>query len=62
MTKELTVILKDHERSYREKFLVYNDLSMDANDPEIESAIAKAKENFRGEPEDIQVRVLMVVK
>lgn len=62
MSKELTVILKDEARSYREKFLVYEDFSMLPDDPLINMCVEKAKKNFDGEPEDIQVRVLMVVR
>jgi len=62
MSKELTVILKDEARSYREKFLVYEDFCLQPEDPMINMCIEKAKKNFDGEPEYIQVRVLMVVR
>lgn len=62
MSKELTVILKDVERSYRQKFLVYEDFCLEPDDAVIGACIALAKKNFDGEPEDIQVRVLMVVR
>lgn len=62
MSKELTVILKDTERSYRQKFLVYEDIQLVPEDPTIVRCVEEARKNFDGEPEDIQIRVLMVVR
>ena len=62
MSKELTVILKDTERTYRQKFLVYADILLVPEDPTIMNCIEQARKNFEGEPEDIQVRVLLVVR
>jgi len=59
---EITVILKDSERSYRQKFLQYDDLMSQAGVDQINLAIAEAGKNFEGDPEDIQVRLLMVIK
>jgi hypothetical protein len=62
MSKELTIILKDTERTYRQKFLVYEDIQLIPEDPTIVSCIEQARKNFNGEPEDIQIRVLLVVR
>lgn len=62
MTKELTVVLKDTERTYRQKFLVYENISLSSQDPVISNCIDEALKNFEGEPEDVQVKILMVVK
>lgn len=62
MSKELTVILKDDERTYKQKFLMYSDFYLVPEDPCIQECIALARKNFDGEPEDIQIRVLMVVR
>lgn len=62
MSKELTIILKDVERTYRQKFLVYADICLVPEDPVIQECITLARKNFDGEPEDIQVRILMVVR
>lgn len=58
---ELTVILKDSERSYRQKFLIYEDLLISANqqDPSIEAALKEAKGNFSGQPEEITIKITM---
>ena len=62
MSKELTVILKDTERTYRQKLLVYEDVCLQPEDPVIGMCIEAARKNFEGEPEDIQIRVLLVVR
>ncbi len=62
MSKELTVVLKDSERTYRQKFLTYSDFCLIEEDPIIKECVSEARKNFDGEPEDIQIRVLMVIK
>jgi len=59
---ELTVILKDSERTYRQKFLMYTPYTMTYDDPEIQKRIAEAKLNFIGDPEDIRIRASMEIK
>ena len=59
---ELTVILKDSERTYRQKFLMYNPFSMTYDDPEILNCSQQAKENFQGDPEDIIIKVSMEIQ
>jgi hypothetical protein len=54
---ELTVILKDSERSYRQKFLVYETYSTDIDDPVITSCIDQASKNFEGDPDTIQIKI-----
>ena len=54
---ELTVILKDAERTYRQKFLIYDDYCPDAEDATIKRCISEAKKNFEGEPETIQIKI-----
>lgn len=54
---ELTVILKDPERTYRQKFLMYETYTVSMDDPHIISCIEEAKKNFDGEPEDIQIKI-----
>jgi len=59
---ELTVILKDSDRTYRQQFLVYEKYCLDENDPVILTCIEQAKKNFQGDPETIQVRIHMEIK
>jgi len=54
---ELTVILKDSDRTYRQKFLIYEDYAVSCEDPVIRMCIDEAKKNFEGEPESIQIKI-----
>jgi hypothetical protein len=56
---ELTVILKDSERTYKQKFLVYDDIliSDGQQDPGIEKILKEAKSNFIGQPEEITIKI-----
>ena len=54
---ELTVILKDSDRTYRQKFLIYEEFAVSCEDPIILSCIEEAKKNFEGEPENIQIKI-----
>ena len=54
---ELTVILKDSERTYRQKFLIYENYSVSDDDPVILTCIEEAKKNFQGEAESVQVKI-----
>ncbi len=58
---ELTVILKGDERTYREKFLVYEVYTVSYDDPQIQTCIIKAKANFLGEPESVQIKISLEV-
>lgn len=57
---ELTIILKDENRTYKHKSLVYQPFIISENDPIILNAILEAKKNFDGEPEDIIVKVSFI--
>ena len=59
---EITVILKDSDRTYRQKFLIYEAYSVSDEDGVICYCIAEAKKNFEGEPETIQVKIHLEVQ
>jgi hypothetical protein len=59
---ELTVILKDSERIYRQKFLIYEDYSVSVDDPMILMCIAQAKKNFEGDPESVQIKIHLEIQ
>lgn len=59
---ELTVILKDSDRTYRQKFLCYQAYSTSLEDPIIGECIKLAKKSFEGEPESIQVKIHMEIQ
>jgi hypothetical protein len=65
MVVEVTVVLKDSERSYRQKFLCYDTLCIEPKeipciDGNLFSYIEQAKKNFQGEPEDIELKITYV--
>jgi hypothetical protein len=59
---ELTVILKDSERTYRHKFLVYDLFTIAADDPKIIHCIQEAKKSFEGEPEEINIKIHLEIQ
>ncbi len=59
---ELTVILKDSERTYRQKFLIYDVYHPTHDDPVIMGCINEAKKNFDGEPEDIKIKIHLEIQ
>lgn len=59
---ELTVILKDSDRTYRQKFLSYENYHVNDTDPYIIKCIEDAKVNFQGEPEQIQIKIHLEIQ
>ena len=59
---ELTVILKDSDRTYRQKFLIYEDYYVSDVDPVILRCIDEAKKNFEGEPECIEIKIHLEIQ
>lgn len=62
MAIELTVSIKDSERTFKKKFLAYAHVALEDSDPYIEQCVRETIEEFKGEPEDIKVRALLVIK
>ena len=62
MNSEITVILKDPERTYRQKFLIYSEYTVSEHDPIILDCIQNALKNFEGDPETIQVKIHIEVQ
>lgn len=59
---EITVILKDSDRTYKQKFLLYEIYTVDIEDSIICNCIEAAKKNFNGEPEDIKVKIHLEIQ
>ncbi len=59
---ELTVILKDEARTYRQKFLIYEVYSVSADDDVILTCIEEAKKNFEGDPDNVQVKIHLEIQ
>lgn len=58
---ELTITVRDEERSYKTKHLLYVPYSLQSDDPLIKDLIAKALVEFNGEPTDVKLRASLVV-
>lgn len=61
MAVEITIILKDDEKTLKSKHLVYEEVTMSDCDPEIDRLINEARKSFTGEPTDIQVKASMTL-
>lgn len=59
---ELTVIFKDSERTYRQKFLIYEEFNIAIHDPTIMRCIHEAKLNFQAEPEEIKIKIHLEIQ
>lgn len=62
MVSELTVVIKDEEKTLRCKYLAYEKYSVEDDDPFIKTCIDKTRENFDGEPIDIVVNIKMEIQ
>lgn len=62
MVSELTVVIKDEEKSLTKKFLIYDTYTTDENDPVIKDAINQTLENFDGEPSDVIVKIKLEIQ
>jgi hypothetical protein len=56
------VILKDAERTYRQKFLIYENYSVSDHDPIVLNCIEEAKKSFPGDPESVQVKIHLEIQ
>jgi hypothetical protein len=59
---EITIILKDEERTFKQKFLCYEALTLDPENRVLKEFIKQACDSFKGSPEDIVVKASMVVQ
>lgn len=62
MVSELTVTIKDEEKTLKTKNLIYDTYTTDENDPVIKECIERTLENFDGEPIDITVNIKLEVQ
>lgn len=59
---EVTVILKDCERTLRQKFLTYDLIELRPDDPQIDGFINEALASFQGEPDEISIKCSMEIQ
>jgi len=57
--KEITVILRGEDKTYREKFLIYDDVLLSSEDPIIKECIERAKSSCKGLHEEISIKIHM---
>lgn len=62
MVSEITVVVKDEEKSLRSKYLIYESYTVDENDPIIKDCLVKTLNNFDGEPIDIIVNIKIEIQ
>jgi hypothetical protein len=62
MSSELTIIIKDDEKTLRTKTLIYDEYAVSENDPLISKLVETAKRNFDGTPTDIIVRIQLTIQ
>jgi hypothetical protein len=59
---ELTVIIKNSESTYRQKFLCYDAYELQPYNPWIQACIEDAKKMFHGEPENINIKATLQIQ
>lgn len=59
---ELTVILKDTERTYRHKHLVYDAIVLSPSDNTIQDAVKEAEKIFGNEYDTAIIKASMVIQ
>jgi hypothetical protein len=59
--KEITVILKSDDKIYREKFLIYEPVSLSITDPVLTECIRKARESCKGIYDNVSIKAHMQI-
>lgn len=62
MVSELTVIIKDSEKTLRTKHLIYELYTVNENDPIIRNLVQEAVKAFDAIPESIKVRINLTIE
>lgn len=57
IVKEITVIIKDDEKSLRAKYLVYEEFTVSLDDFQIKKCISETLKSFEGEPTDVKIKI-----
>lgn len=55
--KELTITLKKEDKTYKEKFLMYEDFSTSIDDPVIKNCINMAQASFKEQPDEVKIKI-----
>ena len=59
---EVTIIIKDEEKTLRKKHLIYETYTVDEDDPILAECLRQTEKEFEGDPTDIQIKITMTVK
>lgn len=63
MTTELTITIKDEEgKKLTRPYLIYETFTLDETDPIIDKCLKELLEEFEGEPDDIRIKAVKVIK
>lgn len=62
MISELTVVIKDPEKTLRTKYLSYDKYEVSEHDPYIKDCIEQTLKNFAGQHESIQIKINLEVE
>ena len=62
MVAELTVSIKDEEKTLKKKFLIYDPFHVSEDDPTIKDCINETLKNFSSEPSNIKVRISLLIE
>lgn len=54
---EITVTIKDDEKTLRAKYLIYEEYKISSDDETIKRCIAETLKSFEGEPSDVRIRI-----
>jgi hypothetical protein len=59
--KELTITIRGEDRTYKQKFLIYEPITLSDQDPTIQKCLQEALSAAKIVPEDIKIRTVMQV-
>jgi hypothetical protein len=62
MPIELTIIIKDEEKTLKQKFLSYNSINLNTDDSYLKECVDNVIKQFMGTPEDIIIKTNMIWK
>lgn len=62
MVSEITVSIKDEEKTLKKKFLIYEPFMVSENDTTIKSCIEDTVKDFNSDPDKIKVRINMLIE
>lgn len=62
MVSEITISIKDEEKTLKKKFLIYDSFAVSEDDPIIKSCIEETVSDFNTKPDQIKVRINLTLE